>query len=65
MDLRVGSRDGSKPNILVLTSMQDNQLYKELYELGATKVATKPIAMKALESLIRELVGDNNAAATV
>ena len=56
------NQPGEKPTVLVLTSMQDNQLYKELYELGATKVATKPIAMKVLENLIRELVGDEVAA---
>jgi len=50
-----------KANILVLTSMSDPRLHKALYELGATKVATKPVSMRMLEQDICELIGDAGA----
>lgn len=53
----------SNQKILVLTSMQDNVLFKELRDLGASKVATKPIAMKELEGLIVSLLSDEGSAA--
>lgn len=51
-------QSGEKANVLVLTSMNDSRLHKELYSLGATKVATKPISMKVLEQEICHLIGD-------
>ena len=44
--------------VLVLTSMTDEKLHKELYELGAARVETKPISLKILERTIQELLGE-------
>ena len=44
--------------VLVLTSMTDEKLHKELYELGATRVETKPISLKVLEHTIQEQLSD-------
>ena len=52
------ARGYANQNILILTSMQDNALFKELQALGVNKIATKPIAMRALEELIVALVSD-------
>jgi len=51
------AQPGEKAKVLVLTSMTESKLHKDLYALGATKVATKPISMKVLESEIDSLLG--------
>ncbi len=53
----LGQYEGRKPKILILTSANDSQLYRDLYDLGADKIATKPVSMKTLESEIDALLG--------
>ncbi len=52
----MGGCKKEKPKILVLTSAVDSRLYRDLYALGADKIATKPVSMKALEKEIDALL---------